>query len=120
MSRPAHKPPGNTADDPPPAAAKHPVPPPNPSRGRSRAKQQAREIGQRIRALRLQRNLTQARLVELMGHSHEKWLSRIENGHQLITLSTLDEIAQVLEVRLDALLQATPTPPDPKAIGARL
>jgi transcriptional regulator with XRE-family HTH domain len=68
----------------------------------------------------LQRNLTQARLVELIGHGHAKWLSRIENGHQLITLSTLEEIAQILDVPLDALLKASPTPPDPKALGARL
>jgi transcriptional regulator with XRE-family HTH domain len=119
MSRSADNLPGNTADAPPPAAI-HPDPPPNRSRSRSRAKAQAREIGQRIRALRQQRNLTQARLVARLGHGHEKWLSRIENGHQLITLSTLGEIAEVLDVPLDALLQANPALRDPKAVGARL
>src|SRR5689334_147913 len=118
MSRSADKPSGNTpAVPPPPPEASHPAHTLHRPRGRPRAKQQAREIGQRIRALRLQRNLTQARLVELIGHGHEKWLSRIENGQQLITLSTLDEIAQVLDVPLDALLHANPAPPGPKDVG---
>jgi transcriptional regulator with XRE-family HTH domain len=105
---------------PPPPGAIDPGPSPNPSPGRLRAKQQAREIGQRIRALRRQRNLTQARLVARLGHGHEKWLSRLVNGHQLITLSTLGEIAEVLDVPLAALLHANPASPDPKAVGARL
>jgi transcriptional regulator with XRE-family HTH domain len=105
---------------PPPPGAIDPGPSPNPSPGRLRAKAQAREIGQRIRSFRRQRNLTQARLVARLGHGHEKWLSRIENGHQLITLSTLGEIAEVLDVPLAALLHANPASPDPKVIGARL
>ncbi len=121
MSTPSDNPASSTpASPPPPPVAIYTGPTPNPPPARARAKQQAQEIGQRIRTFRLQRNLTQGRLVELLGHGHEKWLSRIENGHQLITLSILEEIAQVLDVPLDALLKENPNPPDPKAIGARL
>src|SRR5947209_14720799 len=105
MSTPSDNPASSTpASPPPPPVAIYTGPTPNPPPARARAKQQAQEIGQRIRTFRLQRNLTQGRLVELLGHGHEKWLSRIENGHQLITLSILEEIAQVLDVPLDALL----------------
>lgn len=121
MATPPDNPPADAPPlPPPPPVAIYSGPGPNPPPARPRARQQAREIGQRIRTFRLQRNLTQGRLIELLGHGHEKWLSRIENGHQLISISTLREIAEILGVPLEALLQENPRPPDPKAIGPRL
>jgi transcriptional regulator with XRE-family HTH domain len=98
-------------------------PPAGPARNRrNETRQKAREIGTNIRTIRMNRNLMQQDLIDLLGHGTTTWLSRIENGHQLITFTILEEIAEALGVSLDDLRASTPVmrAPDPKLYGPRL
>ena len=98
------------------------TPPPTRTRRRQDTKQKAKEIGQNIRTTRLQSNMTQPDLIARLGHGTSTWLSRIENGHQLITLTILEEIAEALEVSLDELRASNPpvSEPDPQIYGPRI
>ncbi len=60
-------------------------------------------FGARLRALRKQKNYTQAELAEYLGidRSH---LSELENGHKNVSLCLLDVIAQGFKVSLSDLL----------------
>lgn len=60
-------------------------------------------IGQRIKAVRLKRGLTQEQLVELTGISNSH-ISNIETGHTKIGLPTLIIIANALYVTADKIL----------------
>jgi transcriptional regulator with XRE-family HTH domain len=94
-----------------------------PARNRRKdTRQKAKEIGENIRTIRMNRNMMQQDLIDLLGHGTTTWLSRIENGHQLITFTILEEIADVLGVSLDELRSSTPVmrAPDPKIYGPRL
>ena len=66
--------------------------------------ERARQIGERIREIRLQRGLSQQDLVDRLGHSSRNWLSAIENGKQLISTALLDEVAQALNISASYLL----------------
>ena len=65
-------------------------------------------IGGQVRALRLERRLTQAQLAELIGRS-ERWLIDVEGGGVDPRLSDAVALARVLGVGVDRLL-AEPTP----------
>jgi transcriptional regulator with XRE-family HTH domain len=98
-------------------------PPAGPARNRRKdTRQKAREIGENIRTIRMNRNMMQQDLIDLLGHGTTTWLSRIENGHQLITFTILEEIADALGVSLDDLRSSTPVmhAPDPQRYGPRL
>jgi transcriptional regulator with XRE-family HTH domain len=98
-------------------------PPPNPARNRRKdTREKAREIGTNIRTIRMNRNMMQQDLIDLLGHGTTTWLSRIENGHQLITFTILEEIADALGVSLDDLRSRTPImrAPAPQLYGPRL
>lgn len=61
------------------------------------------QVGKRIRALRMQKGLTQEDLSEAAG-IHPKYLSALESGRQNITLKTLDGLARGLDVEPYELL----------------
>ncbi len=63
-------------------------------------------VRQRIRRLRLQRQLTQEDLCERAGISVDA-VSRIENGNRVPTLDTLEKIATALCVRIADLVATT-------------
>ena len=64
-------------------------------------------LGERIRALRLERGLTQEVLSEMVGCSNNH-LSHIENASCKVSLNMLVSIARVLNVSLDYFFFDTP------------
>ncbi|MBI2378011.1 MAG: helix-turn-helix transcriptional regulator [Deltaproteobacteria bacterium] len=62
-----------------------------------------RAVGKRLGDVRRQRGWTQERLAEAVGIGAVS-LSRLEGGHRALSLSTLAQIAAVLDVRLVDLL----------------
>lgn len=62
------------------------------------------EVGNRIKKLRLQNNLTQAQLAEKLYYATERQLQRIENGETLCSTDKLVEMAQILGTTTDYLL----------------
>lgn len=58
-----------------------------------------RILGERIKALRSGRHLTQEQVAEQIGVSRQKY-ARIENGVNNITLEILIQIANVLDVQV--------------------
>ena len=67
-------------------------------------------IDHRLRALREEKNLTQrdvAKRAGLLGN----YISRVENGHSVPTLGTLEKIARALEVPLYQLFYDCEDPP---------
>jgi len=71
-----------------------------------------RELGERLVAARLERNLTQAALAEQAGVA-KRTVERLESGEAAIQLSSLVRVCRVLGVleRLDALFaEARPGP----------
>ncbi len=64
-------------------------------------------IGATIRALRLQRGLSQGDIEKKTGLLR-CYLSRVENGHTVPSLDTLSKIAQSLEIPLAQFFSETP------------
>lgn len=95
---------------------------PPPRRRRADTRPKAQQIGRNIQAARIARKLSQQDVIDQLGHGTKSWLSRVENGHQLITLSILEEIAGILDMPLETLNAATPafTIPDPAIYGPRV
>lgn len=60
-------------------------------------------IGERIRAIRKQRNISQQLLAELIGKT-PTYISRLECGSRGATLETLIDIINTLHVSADSLL----------------
>lgn len=60
-------------------------------------------IGNRIQFYRLQKDLTQAELAELIG-TNQKHLSRIEAGYHRSSFDTIVAITKALEIPVDALI----------------
>lgn len=67
-------------------------------------------IGDRIRALRVQRNLSQGDIEKRTGLLR-CYLSRVENGHTIPAIETLEKIAAALEMPLYQLLYDGDDPP---------
>lgn len=63
-----------------------------------------RQIGLRLRAFRLERQLTQEQLAEVIDRSVET-ISNLERGVSLPNEATLHRLAQKLDVTLDDLLK---------------
>ncbi|MCF6096443.1 helix-turn-helix domain-containing protein [Thermovorax subterraneus] len=61
-------------------------------------------IGNRIRRLRKQRNLTQEELGERAG-LHYSYIGQVERGDKIPSLKTLSKIAKALNVSLDYILE---------------
>ena len=64
-------------------------------------------VGERIKKLRKERDLTQNQLSEMLDYTSERQLQRIENGETGCTIDKLMEIAQILNVSTDYLLFGT-------------
>lgn len=62
-----------------------------------------REIGQRVRALRKQRHITQAEMAEQLEIS-TSFLGHIERGTRILSLETLAKIAKLFVVPVDYLI----------------
>lgn len=62
-----------------------------------------RVIGQRIRQRRIDRQLSQAQLAEVLGYQ-QAWVSKVETGSIRLTPSQLRTLCLVLNVSADALL----------------
>ena len=61
-------------------------------------------IALNVRVERMIKRLTQAQLAELID-VHEKYIGKIENGKQNITLKTLNKLANALNIDICRLLE---------------
>ena len=61
-------------------------------------------IATNIKIARVIKNLTQAKLAELIG-VHEKYIGIIEAGKQNLTIKTLNRISNALEIDVSKLLE---------------
>ena len=62
-----------------------------------------KQLGQRIRALRTKKKLTQEQIAELAGLNSKYW-SDLERGRETISVKNLNKIAAALEVSLADLV----------------
>jgi transcriptional regulator with XRE-family HTH domain len=62
-----------------------------------------KEIGERLRALRLERRMTQVEFAKMLG-THQASLSQIELGIRGVSLQQVVKLARVLRVSPDRLL----------------
>jgi transcriptional regulator with XRE-family HTH domain len=77
-------------------------------------------IGERIRALREEKNMSHGDVEKRTGLLR-CYVSRVENGHTIPALETLEKFARALEVPLYVLLydgDTAPPPPDSRALNA--
>lgn len=61
-------------------------------------------VGDRIKTIRKQRNMTQSKLAECLDYANERQIQRIENGETGCSVDKLMEIAQILNTSTDFLL----------------
>lgn len=61
-------------------------------------------VGNRIKIIRKQRNMTQSKLAECLDYANERQIQRIENGETGCSVDKLMEIAQILNTSTDYLL----------------
>lgn len=76
-------------------------------------------IGERLRELREQKNFSQGDIEQKTGLLR-CYLSRVENGHTVPSIETLEKISRALEVPLYQLFYEgddAPPPPPPKISG---
>jgi transcriptional regulator with XRE-family HTH domain len=66
------------------------------------------QVASAVRDLRHVRNLSQRQLAARMGVPRT-YISKIENGKAMPTLSSLDRLAKALQVDISALLRDAPT-----------
>jgi transcriptional regulator with XRE-family HTH domain len=74
-------------------------------------------IGDRLRELREQRKLSQRDIEERSGLLRA-YLSRVENGHTVPTVETLQKLAKALEVPMYQLFYEGEEPPAPATLRA--
>ena len=72
------------------------------------AKDSGPQVASAVRDLRHVRNLSQRQLAARMGVPRT-YISKIENGKAMPTLSSLDRLARALQVDISALLRDAPT-----------
>jgi transcriptional regulator with XRE-family HTH domain len=68
-----------------------------------------RQIGENVKAARLQANLTQECLAELIG-VHWQTVSNVERGKFPFPVTTFARISQALEISANRLLEGLPEP----------
>lgn len=68
-------------------------------------------IGERIRVLRVRKGLTQGHIEERTGLLR-CYTSRVENGHTVPSLETIEKIARALEIPLYQVFYDGERPPD--------
>ncbi len=66
-----------------------------------------------LKQLRLEQGLTQAELAEKIQRS-KYFISHLENGHALPGREALQELARVLGVPMERLLESAEPPPSPQ------
>ena len=66
-----------------------------------------RQIGENVKTARLQANLTQECLAELIG-VHWQTISHIENGRFPFSVTTFARLSQALEISANRLLEGLP------------
>jgi transcriptional regulator with XRE-family HTH domain len=66
------------------------------------------EIGERVRALRLERGLPQVELARLLG-VHQTNISAMERGTRALTIHQILKLSRVLKVSTDEILTGTKT-----------
>ena len=71
---------------------------------RSASNTQRRVFGERVRALRQSRGLSQERLAELAG-VHRTYLSSLERGERNVSLDNINAIAKALGVSTGELFE---------------
>jgi len=79
-------------------------------------------IGDRLRALREQKNLSQGHIEKRTGLLR-CYVSRVENGHTVPSVSTLEKWARALDVPLYQIFyegEKPPAPPQPIKANSRL
>ena len=69
-------------------------------------------IGDRLRALRIEKKFSQGEIEKRTGLLR-CYISRVENGHTVPNVETLEKMARALEVPLYALFYDGEKPPDP-------
>jgi transcriptional regulator with XRE-family HTH domain len=72
-------------------------------------------IGERLRELREQKKLSQRQIEDRSGLLRA-YLSRVENGHTVPAIETLEKWAKALEVPLYQLFYEGDKPPDPSTL----
>jgi transcriptional regulator with XRE-family HTH domain len=74
------------------------------------------DIGYRLRSLREQKNLSQEEVVKRTGLIRS-YISRVENGHTVPSVATMEKMARALEISLYQLLYDGEQPPAPANRG---
>lgn len=75
-------------------------------------------IGWNLRKLRVEKGLSQERLA-LEAHIDRAYVGRVERGKENVTVSTLEALAQVLDVPVAELfVEPAPNAPMPPALPA--
>ena len=69
-------------------------------------------FGRAVRALRLDRGLSQEQLAEA-SHLHTTYISSIERGHRNVALKNIDRLAQAFDLDLPGLMDAVETAREP-------
>lgn len=59
-----------------------------------------RNIGSRIKTLRIQKGMSQEQLAIRIGNSSKQYISALEHGAKNVTIDVLGRIAEALEVEL--------------------
>ncbi len=75
-------------------------------------------IGDRLRAFREEKNLSQGDIEKRTG-LYRVYVSRVENGHTVPAIETLEKFARALEVPMYQLLYEGEEPPKPPHISTR-
>ncbi|MGC1675677.1 MAG: helix-turn-helix transcriptional regulator [Candidatus Acidiferrales bacterium] len=76
-------------------------------------------IGERLKALREQGNMSQGDIEARTGMLRV-YISRVENGHTVPSIPTLEKMARALEIPLYALFYDGEEPPEPMIPAPRL
>jgi transcriptional regulator with XRE-family HTH domain len=75
-------------------------------------------IGERLRLLREQKKLSQGDIENRTGLLR-CYISRVENGHTVPAIETLEKLARALELQLHQFLYDGDEPPEPPAATGR-
>lgn len=75
-------------------------------------------IGDRLRVLREQKNLSQGDIEERTGLLR-CYISRVENGHTVPAIETLEKLARAMEIPLYQLFYDGEEPPKPALVSKR-
>lgn len=78
-----------------------------------------KEIGTRVRALRLERGLSQVELAKIVG-THQTALSQIEVGRRGVSVQQVVKLSKALSVSPDRILGSDAPPPAKRLRDGRL